>query len=169
MDLKEKSGKKVSNYINLLISLLVCYPQINSINYEPSNKKMNFTFLLNNVNKKDYNFLKKQLYSSIKIYYNLKGINNLKEPYLDFQYKDTFSVLKIYRDISILNEEEISIIIGVIVQVLSDYIVYDKDLKQEEIRENGFINTLLDHFRNKAIEEKITAYREEGRVMVLNK
>lgn len=71
----EQDEKRNADGVSLLVSILICYPEIGTISFDPTIESLKMTFVLDDVDISDeYTTLKNRLYSSILSYHALEGI-----------------------------------------------------------------------------------------------
>ncbi|MDL2281253.1 hypothetical protein LJC10_05285, partial [Selenomonadales bacterium OttesenSCG-928-I06] len=72
-----KNTKESSIEVNLLVSILIRYPQISSINFETHNNSLNLTFLINqDLSNEEHIEIKDLIEKSMNFYHVLKNIEN---------------------------------------------------------------------------------------------
>lgn len=170
--IKFKSGKEVSDSVGLLITILVRYPEISKINYEPEKQTIKLTYLIKN------NFSEEEL---------SKFFGNLKECILTFNYlqqnknifveienqiNEDYITLDLYRDIDTFTVNELNVIIQLLhsdfpksVIVDTNEFFYEDELQwQEEL-----ITDMLENLKNALPVKKLLAFRDEGKVRVFDK
>mgnify|MGYP005842522961 CR=1 FL=1 len=160
-----------STSAGLLVSILVRYPELGTINYDPEQHCLRFTFLLTRVlTEEEFGAWREKLEASLEAYWYLEK----REPVaFDVQWS-TFgrvAVLEITRDVGTLTQEEISLVIdllregfGALLMVDGDDTVIEEELRQQE----ELIGQMLEDFKVTRLERKLIAFREEGRVLVFN-
>ncbi len=172
MSLKYKNGGGVSDSFGLLISILVRFPEVATINYEPQDQVLRFTFILTQpLGKKITDQFKKRFRKSLEVYNLLKKrvpkIINLKyTPY------DRLMILEIQRDLDSLSRNEISLIIAMVREMFEARLVSENNdnvLEEELLLQEELIDHMLESVRGTVPQRQLIAFREEGRVMVFNK
>lgn len=169
---KSKPQEEVSDSIGLLISILVRYPEVGTINYDPVNQELKFTFIFSRVlNQNEMVSFKKKVIDSIETYNHLEG----KVPTIvgvNHHLCDSFTMLEVTRDVGTLTQEEISLVIELVhtsfknnlVTENNDYLMEEDLLMQEELIEH-----MLENIKTCSPDKNLIAFREEGRVLVFNK
>lgn len=163
--------KNPADSVGLLVSLLVRYPEITSINYEPDRKVLRMSFLVEQVLEgEQIIILSAKLRQYLEGHIYLKGqipeiieISNLTLE------KCTF--LEINRDVDTITREEIGLLIQLLVEEFGGALIVDSresDQDDQEVQEE-LIGHMLDHFRILNQHNKLFAFREDGRVLVFNK
>ena len=75
-----KKGKKANmDGINLLVSILVCYPEIGTVSFEPGDEALHFSFALKEVpQRKAYESVGSFLEESMLAYHSLEGYEDAR-------------------------------------------------------------------------------------------
>ena len=96
--------------INLLVSILVCYPEIGTISFEPREEALHFSFALQEVPPRQvYEDVGELIGESILTYHSIEGIEDGRiEIYLEGQGHTAF--FHVVRDIRSISQGEISMI-----------------------------------------------------------
>jgi len=171
MGLKYKNGNDVSDSISLLISILVRYPEVASINYEPNSHVLRFTFMCTKEIPEWDNFSSETI--SCLEAFNFFENRKAKVIGLSHSKCDRLIMIEIQRDVNTLTAGEIALIISLMRNYFpqelfsddNDYLLLEEDLLvQEEL-----ICNMLEIIKDEAPNQKIIAFREDGRVLVFNK
>lgn len=162
----------VTDSVGLLISILVRYPEVATINFDPGRQVLKFNFIASRVlNHRELAVVKKRLLDSIEVFSMLEG-KQTRVSLIDHQICDHLTMIEVQRDVETLVQEEIALIVQLLRQLLDDNLVteandslFEEDLLiQEEIIEH-----MLDSMRVTAEDKHLFAFREDGRVLVFNK
>lgn len=168
-----KEGESFSNSMSLIAFLLVRYPEIGSIRFDPTKKTLQFTFVL-------VKFLSDEELKQFeeKLLLSLNSISVLQERELGkIELQCTveeggLSFLEITRDINSLTQEEIALMIGLIQQFFEGMILLDQDdtVQEEEMAlQEEMIEHMLEDLKDSRQEKRLIGFREEGRVMIFNR
>jgi hypothetical protein len=157
--------------IGLLVSLLIRYPEITAINYEPERKVLRMSFLIEQVlSGEQFLNLTAKLKQHLAAHAYLKGsspkINEITNLTLE---KCTF--IEIHRDVDTITRQEISHLIELLSEEFAGALIVDSrdnDQEEQEVQEE-LIGHMLEHFRVLNQHNKLFAYSEDGRVLVFNK
>lgn len=172
MDFSYKGKEDLTNSISLLISILIRYPEVAKINFDPENHVLKFTFMYAGVlSDTEIDELKHNILSSIEVYNTLE----CKYPQvvnLDYKISDNLTMIEIQRDVDTLVQEEIALMVELFRQSIhksliteeSDQLVDEDLMVQEELIEH-----MLESIKTKSENKRLYAFREEGRVLVFNK
>lgn len=174
MRLQYKSQPKedVSDSIGLLISILVRYPEVGTINYDPVDQHLKFTFLLSSVlDETELVNFKNKVINSIETYNILEG----KTPIVvkaDYNLYENFTMIEVIRDVGTLSQEEISLVIELVYLNYKNQLVTEKNenvVEEDLIMQEELIEHMLENLKLSSPEKNLIAFREEGRVLVFNK
>lgn len=169
---KYKQNDEVSDGVNLLISILVRYPEIGTVSFDPKNNWLKLTFMLSNIpSQLEFSTVKYVLESSIIAYSTLEGLS-LKTFDIQLNTYDQVSMLSIFRDVHTISKNEIALLITLLrakfkSNLITDYndTLQEEDLLiQEEVIEDMLLNIKKHH-----TEKGLIGIREDGRVLVFNK
>ncbi len=172
MDKHLMVSSNVSKSVSLLISILVRYPELGTINYDPKNHILKFTFLIAKlISDSEYRLLEEKLSAGIEVYHQLRGSSDYV-----FKVKTTrfgrVTVVDIKRDVTTLSQEELSLMIEVLREQWGDVLVVDENdavLEEELLIQEELIEEMLEDLKDGAQGKNLIAFREEGRVLVFNK
>ena len=169
----ETVSDSTANSVSLLISILVRYPEIATVNFVPEGKTLKFTFMTSSlISDKIWNSFYQKLFESIEVYTSLmhRGTPKIKAERLSFE---NVSIIEISRDVATLTQEEISLIIELARYALGPELINEGNNEDSEFEEliyqDEMIETMLDDLRGSVQQRKLIGFREEGRVLVFNK
>lgn len=167
-----KGKGEQTDSVGLLISILVRYPEVATINFDPENQLFKFTFMYSQV-LEDCRFdnLKERIISSIEVYNLLEG-REVRLVSLKYQVCDNLTLIEVQRDVDTLAQEEIKLIVELFQQYLNKSLVTEDNerlIEEEQIYQEEMIEHMLDSIRGSVEDKYLFAFREEGRVLVFNK
>lgn len=168
----QQNDERVSHGINLLISILVRFPEIATVNYDAENNTIKFTFMLFKI--PDINeFAKFQhlVISSISAYHVLEGT---KEVVADVRLIpcDKLAILAVLRDVVTLSKGEITLIIALLRENFKSSLVTDNNdamLEEDLAIQDEVIDNMLENIKSKQYGKGLIGIREDGKVLVFNK
>ncbi|MCD5406572.1 MAG: hypothetical protein LRZ99_02630 [Desulfotomaculum sp.] len=169
-----KSSEDPTNAVNLLISILIRYPEVSTINFDSHRKKLKFHFLFTQILKEDeLAALFELLKNSIEVYNILKE-EKVKIVQITNQMIADFTMIKIERDVDTLTQGEIALIIQCLKQFIDQDITLDDEeeviYELEDLqRQEELIAAMLENVKYYQEDKSLFAFREEGRVFVFNK
>ena len=160
--------------INLLVSILVCYPEIGTISYEPEEDALHFSFALQEVPpRQEYESAGELIRESILTYHSIEGFDDGRiEIYLEGQGHTAF--FHVIRDIRTISQGEISMISAIIRERFGETLIVDPDSRPDDFEfdlaahENA-IDHMIGTLKISRVTNRMIGIREEGRVLVFNK
>jgi hypothetical protein len=170
---KVKHQNKQDAYTsNLLISLLMRFPEIMSINFDMPHDQAKFTFILaGDVRREDVSRFAANLKESLAAFAELTGEKLMVKSRL--HRSGRLNLLELNTNTTALSLEAIQLVCGLVAGVFTgslvtesdnlDYIHEDEMMRQEEI-----IDYLLSHGAG-AHKDNLLAFREAGKVFVIDK
>ncbi len=169
---KSKHDTEYSDSIGLLISILVRYPEVGTINYDPKQQDLKFTFIFSRVlDEKELTNFKTELIQVIDTYNYLEGKEIIIAD-VNHLFCDNFTMLEVRRDVNTLTQEEIALIIEVVEKCFKQNLVADQNeymMEEDLIMQEELIEHMLENLKSASLERNLIAFREEGRVLVFNK
>jgi len=167
-----KEGESFTNSMSLIVSLLVRYPGIATISFDPAQKALQFTFAVARLlSPPEFGSFAKTVQDSLETVADLGGrAPTLLE--LSLSSHDGMSFLEVKRDIDTLLPEEISVLTSLLDQHFGGELVREQDdALEEEDRalQEEMIEHMLEDLKDSRQEKKLIGFREEGRVMVFNR
>jgi len=167
-----KEGESFSNSMSLIAFLLVRYPEIGSVRFDPDQKTLQFSFILaTGLNGEEEECFRDTLSLSLNSISQLQG----REPgviNLSYNSGDGLTFVEITRDIDTISHEEISLIIGLIQQFFGEDLLMDQDesLQEEDaVMQEEMIEHMLEDLKDSRQEKRLIGFREEGRVLIFNR
>ncbi|WP_196592847.1 hypothetical protein [Pectinatus sottacetonis] len=158
--------------VNLLVSILLRYPEIGTISFDPDTGYLKITFTLDKMVLSDeFKKFKKLLLDSISAYHYLEKIENAKIS-INTDLQENTLFMNILRDMDTVSQNEIKLISTLMNEHFGDAIIKgcgstaenDNELVQEDLIDRMLGNVKLNH-----VSERIIGIWEEGRVLVFNK
>ena len=172
MSVKYKHGDDVSDSIGLLISILVRYPEVGSINYDPQSHELRLTFILAGVLESEKNTeIKETIIDSVHIYHQLERVRPQVFS-VEWHINDEYTIIDVIRDIDTLSRNEISFLMELFHTHFPNSLVGDNNVEmwEEDLEiQEEMIGHLLEGIKNGKSDKKLIAYRDEGKVLVFNK
>ncbi|MCL5038882.1 MAG: hypothetical protein M1299_03505 [Firmicutes bacterium] len=167
-NIEEQNSKSA----NLLVSLLIRYPELATVKFEPEARALRFTFLLRgNLNSHENQDSLARIASYLKTYAALTRQEPLVSQ-VSTHRLGGMTVLEFQRDLATLNQEELSLIITIVRQEFGPTLSSEENpsLGEEELLlQEEFIEEILEDIKISQPDKYLIAFREEGRVLVFNK
>jgi hypothetical protein len=168
----KRKDSSVSHTANLLTSILLCYPEIATINLDPKTNLVRFIFYLSTSLTGDaVDVFKERLQQSLDAYYFLVN-KDVEVSSFSFQAQDCFTILEFQRDVLTLTQKEIALIVTLLQEQFGDNLITDEDddlLVDDLSLHEELIGHMLEHTIETSANSRLIALRDEGRVLVFNK
>lgn len=165
--------EKGSKSAGLLISILVRYPELASVNFDPRRQTLKFTFL---VREQLERRLVQRLVRSLRLNLDvLSGLENKQPGVISYGHVTygPVTAIEVTRDVGTLTLEEISLLIQLMKDRFEDLLVIDQvagaSLDEELAFQEELIGQMLEDLKAARQDRDLIAVREEGRVLVFNK
>lgn len=156
----------------LLVSILLRFPEVGSVTFDPARHALRFTLLIHRrLSASRYKRLRALIVESLSALAHLQGLS----PRLVEVGQSSFqgvTAVEVARDAETLSREEISLLIGLAREGFGEELVVDSDgdLPEEDLLvQEQLIDEALDYLRDVRQPYNLIAYREGGRVLVFNK
>lgn len=169
--LKYKNGENVSDSVGLLISILVRYPEVGTINFDPQTNNIRISFmLLRIIPESVLEKFRERMLSCLATFHFLEGINTeLVE--VNYSFCEDITVLEYKRDLDSLRGDEISLTIAMVRENFEEYILneHNDSVEEDLMFQEELIGKMLENARYTVPDKKLVAFREDGRVLIFNK
>ena len=158
--------------INLMAAILLCYPEIETVSYEPKKERLHFVFSMKSMPpqaKLDeaYELVKE----SIETYHELSGLQDRRHVQLYTEHDELLTLLHVERDFQSVTRGEISMLAELLRASFGELLVVEDESEKDDLtasREEA-IDHFLDRLRGSRVQEQLVGIREEGKVVVFNK
>ena len=169
-----QDNKEITSYVDLFVSVIICFPEITTIKYDRESDKITFNFVIKNYEHEDIASSLETLKKALTVYFRQE--HYIKTPNFDLeaQFLGDHAVLKCLRDMSTITREEISFIVELIRVEFFDCLVTEVVDREEEgnyhwsgleIDEASVEKKSLKQSENNS-GNKILVCREAGKVLV---
>ena len=169
----QQEDDQISDGINLLISILVRYPEIGTINFDPTNNSLKLTFMISDIpTSTEFLHAKKVILSSIAAYHMLENVTGAISDIQMSNAYDKVVMLTIFRDVHTLSKGEIALVITLLREKFKERLVTDyNDAVPEEdlLVQEELIDNMLANMKEQHVGHGLIGIREDGRVLVFNK
>lgn len=167
-----QDDEQISDGVNLLISILVRYPEIGTINFDPRQDSLKMTFLLSSIpSPQEFSALEQVLLNSMLAYHMLEGVS-VTTAEIQLNKYDQVAMVTILRDVHTLSKGEIALMITLLRERLKDRLITDHNeamLEEDLLIQEELIDNMLQSMKQKEIVQSLIGIREDGRVLVFNK
>lgn len=162
----------LTDSVGLLISILVRYPEVATINFDPEKQLLKFNFIYSRViGDNEIKNLKEKLTDSIEIYHLLER-KEVRVISISHQIFDNLTLIDVLRDVGTLAQEEITLIVELFRQYLNTNLVTEQSenfFEEDIIAQEEIIEHMLESIKGSTQDKFLFAFREEGKVLVFNK
>lgn len=158
--------------VNLLVSLLVRYPEIATLAYEPKQNLLTLKFMFKAIEDQDDVFGKIELLKeSLAAFYALMKLQPVTAK-MNFDLDGNIAILRLERDVATVTKNEIVLVVSFLREQMQGLLLADLPPEQS-FEESGFQDELIENML-RSIESNyhgqgLLGIREEGRVLVFNK
>ncbi|MCL6451180.1 MAG: hypothetical protein K6T75_07815 [Acetobacteraceae bacterium] len=162
---------KPSNSVNLLISMLMRYPELASVNLDPASQALSFVFLVREgVSRDRLRSYRRRLQAALRTLWSLSGWcpGSLR---LRAATLGGLTTLEMARDLDSLSQQEVSLIVELTREEFGDALAReeaDASAEDELAAQEEAIGEMLENIKGSHSDRKVTAVREDGRVLVFN-
>lgn len=164
--------EEISDGVNLLISILVRYPEIGTIRFDQQSNSLKTTFMLSSIpTGSEFAEIRRLLLDSMQAYHMLEGLSaNTAE--IELSTYEKMAMLTILRDVYTLSKGEFALIITLLRDGLKEILVSESNdviLEEELLMQEEQIDNMLENMKQRQMEQSLIGFREDGRVVVFNK
>ena len=167
-----QDDKRISDGVNLLISILVRYPEIATIRFDPNHHIIKLTFMISNfLPEEEFHTLRQLMLDSMSAYQMLKGTGESKAE-VEIAIYDGVSVITVFHDIDTLSKGKIAMCIALLREEYQDRLVTDNNdamLEEDLLVQEELIDNMLENVNGTDLANSLIGIREDGRVLVFNK
>ena len=164
--------EQTNDGVNLLVSILVRYPEISSLNIIPASQTLKIAFLLSRIiTAAEFDAVRERLHKSVEAFNMLEGRNDI-QLHIEQSTYEHITLLTIARDMPSLTQEEIALLTAILQEQFGEALVADSHepvLDEELAVQEEMIQSMLDNVRVQNTKRRLIAIREDGRVMVFDK
>ncbi|MDR9786315.1 MAG: hypothetical protein RJR37_03395 [Peptococcaceae bacterium MAG4] len=168
----KRNRNNVTDSVGLLISILLRYPEVATINFDPDRHLLKFTFIyLQELSNNEFNTIKEKLLNSIEVYNHLEG-KETRFISLTRRACGNLTLLEVQRDLDTLAQEEINLIVELFRQYFNKNLVtedHEHLIEEDLLAQEEMIDNMLESIKDSTEDKYLFAFREEGKVLVFNK
>lgn len=166
-----QDGESV-NSTSLIVSLLVRYPEIATVSFDPETRALQITFVLSHpLSDEQFEAFKVKIETSVDVFLSVSG-RERAEMQLAYTNFERNAFLEIRRDVNSLSQEEISLLLELVTAQFGEVLVRDQadDLGEEDLEvQEELIDHMLEDLKDSRQDKTLIGFREEGRVLVFNR
>ncbi|HON86711.1 MAG: hypothetical protein KBI39_00405 [Firmicutes bacterium] len=159
--------------VEILATLLIAFPQISRIVFDPKRRTLTLVFLCKGpIGKAQQRRINKLYRESIEVYHSLCGIES-RCVSCSWDLTGELSSFQVERDVVSLSTGELSLTTSLISQSTSVFSAFDDSTLGEEpelsLSARFFVQELLEDIKNLECARQLVAVREGERVLVFDK
>jgi hypothetical protein len=168
----KQNDEQISDGVNLLISILVRYPEIGTISFDPHNNWLKLTFMMSTIpSETEFSNIKNLLLNSVIAYTTLEDVS-FKTLDIQLDTYDQVAMLSIFRDVHTISKNEITLLITLLRGKFKNHLITDYNdslLEEDLLIQEEVIEDMLTSIKKHHTENRLIGIREDGRVLVFNK
>lgn len=164
---------RTSDGVNLLITILMRFPQIGTVHYDPKNRTLRLTFIVQSyLDPNEFVVLQQRTLDCLAAYHRLIA-SKPSTISVEYQSSVPFSIVSLTRDLASITRGEIGLFITLLTEEFKEHLVMEipvgLDIPDDPGLTDEWIDSMIDNVRQNKSKKKLTALREDGRVLVFNK
>ena len=170
-DFLKRTKKPNPDASQLLASILVVFPAVQSVTYESKGETLEFSFALNGkFSKEDFEQFLAYVAESLETFHHLEGLGGAKiKLNVEGVYGTCF--LNVRRDVATLTCRELSLLTELAASYFEDRLIeeYDENFFHDEeylIAQENYLEQCLNNMRQLRVEGRLVGVREHERVVV---
>ena len=171
-DFLNKNNKPNLDASRLLAAILVVYPSVQAVSFDPKDGMLELSFALNgDFSKDEFEGFLKYIAESVEAYHQLE---NLGSATIELNVEGIYSTcfLNIRRDLETLTCGELSMITELAINYFGEKLIEDfnDNTNDEEyiMSQEDYLEQMLGNIRQIRIDNRIVGVRERERVVVYN-
>ena len=172
----KKSAQRLAQKPNpeatyLLASILVVFPEIARVSYDPKDELLELSFALDGqLSRDEFQIFTMKVVESIRTYHEITGLNNARLE-TSIEGIANVSFLQIRRDLKTLTRGELSIITSIAQDLFEERLIIendDPDDAEEEmmLAQEEKIDQVFGRLRQNKISDRLVGIRENEKVVV---
>lgn len=171
---KKKKRRELDGVgIRLLASVLVCFPEIATLQYEPRHSILKITFTIKTIMQKgEFEKLAGNLAESVKTYHALMGYQ-AEHIEMSMDIQNDFSFLHINRDLFSVSRGELTLLTEFVAERFGDNLLVDARGRCHMdpdflATQEDFLDQMLSNTQSLRLADRLVGIREDDRVVVFD-
>lgn len=153
----------------LIASILVVYPEVAKVSYDPENELLQLSFALGGqLSQQDYMNFTAKVIESIQTYHMISGFSEARLE-LALEGISGVNFLQIRRDMATLTRGELNIIASIVSDIFEDRLIIENDDQEDEeltsVQEDK-LDQIFFRLRQNKISDCLVGIRENEKVIV---
>lgn len=154
-------------HVDLFVSILVRFPQIATIHYEPESKTIRLVFLLKDP-KLNFNDFAQRFQSHLSLFHMFRG-GNVTVASLKKIESSLLTNIEVVRDFASMSLAELKLIVQLMLDHYGDTLLQEgPQMAEEDLEEQNVVIESLLTSHAWSLSERLTGFREDGRVLVFS-
>lgn len=155
--------------IDVLVSIFVDYPELNSVKYQAQKDILTVEVVLSSLlDDMVLNRFMNQVKQSLQLYYKIAGTAP-RVVEMDYSRISDITFLKLYRDADSLTATEMELFVSIVKEKFDSILIREDSAKISKKNCQKQIKTSLLQGENNKMDGNFIAYRDEGTMFVFNK
>lgn len=151
--------------VDLFIAVLVRFPQISAIHYEPETNALRIAFMLK-AKEQDLPGFVRSLNSHLALFHRLRQ-DSVAVASVKHAKAGEFATVEVTRDLASMSLGELNLIVSLVSDYFGDAVVQEEQaMAEEDLFEQEFLIDALLMSGSWRFRERLTGFRENGRVLV---
>ena len=168
----EINNEQISDGVNLLVSILIRYPEIGTVKFDPQTSCLQLKFMLSALpSEAEFSKIKDLLMNSMIAYTMLEGFSS-KTSEIELHAHDQVAIITIIRDVYTLSKSELTLLITLLRENLQNYLIIDpidSPVPEDVLLQEEVIEDMLENIKSHHHLHGLIGIRENHRVLVFNK
>lgn len=168
-----EEDQEFSKGINLLISILLLYPEINFVKIDYSKKRLHFSFMIKKIfSSEQKENLSKDLTSSLVFYKYLHDAELHDFAVAFHMHENEFTQIELIRNVTDIEARELALIVSYFHQHFAGEIILEGRAaldEVEKVKREKLIDRYISDLKSHPEAEDLIGFREAGRVLVFNR
>lgn len=171
--LRPPCGGEGSTHTGLFVSLLVRYPDLGAVKYQPQTRCLVMRFILQPVpSSQAFQAFRTRVQQSLAAYADLTG-SPIHVLNLTRSVHEPYCVVEVTRDVDTLTQEELTLLVSLVRDTFGDQLILDAPLEplaEEDLHvQDELIGHMLEDVRLVPPLRDLIGFRENGRVLLFNR
>ncbi len=171
-DFLSRNKKPNLDASRLLASILVVYPSVQAVSYDPKDGMLELSFALKGQFSKDeFEGFLKYVADSVEAYHNLEGLGNAT---IELNVEGIFETcfVNVRRDMATLTYGELTLLTELAINYFGDNLIEEVDGESNDddyvMAQEDYLEQMLSNIRQIRIENRLVGVRERERVIIYN-
>lgn len=159
--------ERYDHQVDLFVAILVRFPQVSAVHYDPVQKTLRLVFLLKKGEQDFYQFAR-DFEAHLSLFHQLRA-GDVTTASLKKMENNQLTTVEVVRDLASISLVELKLIVQLLVGFYGDNVIQEGAAMEEEDEQEQ--NLLIDALLRSGSwrpRERLTGFRENGRVLVFS-